>query len=193
MTTDINNLKTITLDQMMVIGSYDLSTFDGKMRAISKALETLDMPTEEDKERIFQVVTEGVYAPDTGKFFVNTTEPLEDRDGFVYKYFFTNPETGQPEPAFGVEPLEEATAFTKEELDKLPKKLRVYNCEPFVMPEYIARYKYDLSETKENYKSWLNELISEHTVNGEELEKEQQKETEEKPKNMITSFGRARG
>lgn len=187
----IEDLKTLSLEQMLVVGSYDLSTFEGKMKAISKSLETLDLPTEDDKRKIFEVVSDGVFAPDTGKYFVNTNEPIDDADGFISKGNFKNTETGEIEVFYGVESLEQATPFTKEELEHFPKKLRIYNNDAFVLPEYVARYKYDDTPGKVKYQKWVDSYVKQYTVSNSELE-EETSEHEKRPKKMIASYGRAR-
>lgn len=192
MTLELNyDYNMISQDQYLVIGKYDLSTYDGKMKAIAKSVELLDLPTETDKKHLFEAITSEDFIFDTGLYYVDTQAPLytpenPDDDGFLMKENFQNPDTRVIENFYGIDLFKNATAFTLEELENMPKKFQSYINENFILPEYIARQQYD-----PNFKEWLDSILEENQP--VDLEKEEKTFEQVEPNKVVASIGRARG
>lgn len=188
----MENTHLITLEQYMVIGHYDLKTYEGKMGAISKAHEVLDLPTEEDKQNLFEAISTANYEFDTGIYYIDTKKPFYDAkdiesDGFIIKENFRSSDTGNIETFFGIDDFKVAHGFTKNELENLSKKFQVYNNENFVLTEYQAHKLYD----KENFSQWLSDLLNNNKP--VELSTELKVETDtDAPKTVKARIGRAR-
>lgn len=189
--------RLITLEQFMVIGDFDLTTYDGKMKAISKAYELLDLPTEDDKQNILEAILENDFEFDTGIYYIDTKKPFYDPefpevDGFLMIGREKNPNTQVVEEFFGIDDFRVATGFTKEDLtNRLIGKYQIYNNENFILTEYQAHKYYD----RENFDEWLSSKLIKDDQAVEETEKDQSEPVEEvkkAPRKVKASIGRAR-